>query len=115
MSEPIAAERKRISLPAVLGGAAILAALAAAGIAFHGELLPEPIMEVLGYVFSAFLLDGAVTALKIAALAMIGGLAFGLCLALMRLSSFAPLRGAAWFYIWFMRGTPLTPPTRVPL
>jgi polar amino acid transport system permease protein len=107
MSEPIAAERKRISLPAALGGVAVLAALVAAGIGFHAETLPEPIMEVLGYVFSAFLLDGAVTALKIAALAMIGGLVLGLGLALIRLSPLAPLRGAGWFYIWFMRGTPL--------
>ena len=107
MSEPIVAERKRISLPAALGGVAVLAALVAAGIGFHAEVLPEPIMEMLGYVFSAFLLDGAVTALKIAALAMIGGLVLGLGLALMRLSPLAPLRGAGWFYIWFMRGTPL--------
>jgi polar amino acid transport system permease protein len=107
MSEPIAVERKRVSLPAALGGIAVLAALVAAGVGFHAELLPQPVMEVLGYVFSAFLLDGAVTALKIAALAMIGGLVLGLCLALIRLSPFAPVRGAGWFYIWFMRGTPL--------
>jgi polar amino acid transport system permease protein len=31
----------------------------------------------------------------------------GLGLALMRLSRLSPVRGAAWFYIWFMRGTPL--------
>ena len=31
----------------------------------------------------------------------------GLVIALMRLSSFPPVRGAAWFYIWFVRGTPI--------
>src|ERR1700743_3622436 len=110
MSQPIAVERKRITLPAALGGVAVLAALVAAGIGFHAALLPEPIMEVLGYVFSAFLLHGAVSALKIAALAMIGGLVLGLGLAVIRLSPLAPLRGAGWFYIWFMRGTPLILP-----
>jgi polar amino acid transport system permease protein len=107
MSGPIAVERKRVSLPAVLSGIVVMAALVAAGIGFHAKVLPEPIMEVLGYAFSAFLLDGAVTALKIAALAMIGGIVLGLGLALIRLSPFAPLRAAGWFYIWFMRGTPL--------
>ena len=47
------------------------------------------------------------TAIEIAALAMIGGTLLGLGLALMRLSTLRPLRGAAWCYIWFMRGTPL--------
>ncbi|HVX75518.1 MAG TPA: amino acid ABC transporter permease/ATP-binding protein [Bradyrhizobium sp.] len=107
MSETATVERKLVSGPAALGGLAVLAALVAAGFGFHAGLFPEPVMEVLTYVFSSFLLDGAVTALKIAALAMIGGLVLGLGLALMRLSAVAPLRGAGWLYIWFMRGTPL--------
>jgi polar amino acid transport system permease protein len=107
MSEPIAVARKPVSSLAVWGGVAVLVALAAGGIGFHAELLPEPVMEVLTYVFSSFLLDGAVTALKVAALALIGGLVLGLGLALMRLSPIAAVRGAGWLYIWFMRGTPL--------
>ncbi len=47
------------------------------------------------------------TAIEIAALAMIGGVVIGLLLALMRLSALRPVRGAAWCYIWFMRGTPV--------
>ena len=43
----------------------------------------------------------------IAALAMVLGLLLGLVLALSRLSRHAAVRGAAWFYIWFVRGTPL--------
>ena len=54
--------------------------------------LPEPAMDMLSYVFSSFLLDGAVTALKISAFAMIGGVLLGLMLALMRLSTLAPVR-----------------------
>ena len=58
------------------------------------------------FVTEPFLWQGAVETVEISALAMIGGLAFGLVLALMRLSRFAPFRAVAWTYIWFMRGTP---------
>ena len=62
--------------------------------------------ELLGYVVEPFLLQGAWLAIQIAALAMVGGIVLGLALALMRLSPIAPVRGAAWVYIWFVRGTP---------
>ena len=62
--------------------------------------------EIPGYVFSPFLLDGAVLAIKISALAMTLGMMLGLMLALMRLSSFAPIQGLSWLYVWFVRGTP---------
>ena len=63
--------------------------------------------EVYSYVASPFLLEGALLAVEISALAMVGGLALGLTLAIGRLSRVRALRGLAWFYIWFMRGTPL--------
>jgi polar amino acid transport system permease protein len=66
----------------------------------------SPIKEMLGYVASPFLLQGAWLAIEIAALAMVGGMIMGLGLALMRISRLAPLRAIAWFYIWFVRGTP---------
>ena len=44
--------------------------------------------------------------MQISALAMVGGVFLGLGLALMRLSPHAPIRAAAWIYIWFVRGTP---------
>ena len=50
---------------------------------------------------------GALVALEIAALAMVGALVIGLVLALMRESKAAPLRWVSGFYIWLMRGTPL--------
>ncbi len=62
--------------------------------------------ELLGYVVLPFLLEGALLAVQISALAMVGGVFLGLGLALMRLSSHAPIRAAAWIYIWFVRGTP---------
>src|ERR1700728_3784437 len=64
-------------------------------------------MMFLTYIVSPFLLRGALFALKIAALAMVLGLFLGLVLALARLSRHAAVRGAAWFYIWFVRGTTL--------
>jgi polar amino acid transport system permease protein len=64
-------------------------------------------MSFLTYMVSPFLLRGALLAVEIAALAMVLGLVLGLGLALSRLSRHAAIRGAAWFYIWFVRGTPL--------
>src|SRR5580692_4951751 len=66
----------------------------------------SPIAEMLGYVASPFLLQGAWLAIEIAALAMAGGMIMGLGLALLRISRWAPLRAIAWSYIWFVRGTP---------
>jgi polar amino acid transport system permease protein len=64
-------------------------------------------LEFLGYLVSPFLLSGALLSLQIAAVSLLGGLAFGLALALMRLSRFRPVSAVAWIYIWFIRGTPL--------
>jgi polar amino acid transport system permease protein len=63
--------------------------------------------NLLSYVVSPFLLQGALLAVEIAAVSMVCGLVLGLGLALMRLSPHAALRGPAWCYIWFVRGTPL--------
>jgi polar amino acid transport system permease protein len=38
---------------------------------------------------------------------MAGGLVLGLLIALMRLSSYRVLAGAAWLYVWLLRGTPV--------
>ncbi len=63
--------------------------------------------DVLSYVAHPFLLKGALLALEISCLAMLGGLSLGLGLAVLRLSRQRILRGVAWTYIWFIRGTPL--------
>src|SRR5260370_23959497 len=63
--------------------------------------------DFLSYVVSSFLLRGALLAIEISVLAMAFGLALGLGLALMPLSRHAAVRGPAWCYIWFVRGTPL--------
>jgi polar amino acid transport system permease protein len=59
------------------------------------------------YVSDGYLLEGLWIAIEIAVLSMIGALAFGFALAMMRLSSLPPLRWLAGTYIWFVRGTPL--------
>jgi polar amino acid transport system permease protein len=62
---------------------------------------------VLSYLTSPFLLQGALLAIEISLVSLILGLLLGLMLALMRLAPFSIVRGAAWVYIWFVRGTPL--------
>ncbi len=51
--------------------------------------------NVLGYLVSPFLLQGALLTLELSVVAMAFGLLLGLGLALLRLSRHAPLRGAA--------------------
>ena len=75
--------------------------------ATRSTLTATAIRETIDYLFDPFLAKGALLAIEIAALAMAGGAILGLILALMRLSPVGPIRGAAWFYIWFMRGTPI--------
>jgi polar amino acid transport system permease protein len=63
--------------------------------------------DVATYTTSGFLWAGAWLALEITAAAMSLGLLLGLGLALMRLSRNGVVRGAAGFYIFITRGTPL--------
>jgi polar amino acid transport system permease protein len=84
--------------------AATLDELASGGGALREE--PSWFFAILYYATLPFLLQGALIAIEISALAMVGGLVLGLGLALMRLSTFAPVRIIAWIYIWFVRGTP---------
>jgi polar amino acid transport system permease protein len=76
-------------------------------VATNSHLTLDGIEEMVGYLGDPFLLKGALVALEIASVAMLGGTALGLLLALLRLSRFKVVSGAAWTYIWFVRGTPL--------
>ncbi len=107
MIDATPADKRAVPRHLVLAGAIASIVLIAVILGWRAAWLPEPMMDVLSFVFSSFLLDGAITAVKIAALAMIGGSVLGLMLALMRLSALAALRDAAWLYIWFIRGTPV--------
>ncbi len=86
-------------------GAAGLTVCSANGTCAEG--LFDPVREMLSYSFSSFLLRGALTAIEIAAVALVCGTVLGLIIALMRLSSFALVRVLAWLYIGFLRGTPV--------
>ncbi|HSK54392.1 MAG TPA: amino acid ABC transporter permease [Jiangellales bacterium] len=57
--------------------------------------------------FSPPVLRGVVTTLWLTAVAMLMGVVLGVILAVMRLSPNPVLTGAAWFYIWLFRGTPV--------
>lgn len=59
------------------------------------------------YLFSPFLITGALTTLWLTAASAILGLALGFVVTFARRSHFAPLRAAAAFYVWLFRGTPL--------
>jgi len=75
-------------------------------IASTSHLSLDAIGEMLRYTVDPFLLSGALIALEIAVASMVAGILLGLGLALLRLSRIRALSGAAWTYIWFVRGTP---------
>jgi len=59
------------------------------------------------YLTLGFLLEGLWLTLRVFAASMVGGLALGLLVALMRLSPYRVLSVTAWLYIWLLRGTPV--------
>jgi polar amino acid transport system permease protein len=56
--------------------------------------------------FSQPVLTGAKNTLILTALSMLGGITFGIVLAVMRLSPNPVLSGGAWVYVWFFRAVP---------
>jgi len=59
------------------------------------------------YLFSPQILKGVWLTVWVTIAAMIIGVALGIVLAVMRLSVNPILKGVAWIYIWFFRGTPV--------
>lgn len=57
--------------------------------------------------FTPPVLRGVVTTLWLTVAAMLIGVLLGVALAVMRLSPNPVLSGAAWFYVWVFRGTPV--------
>ncbi len=60
-----------------------------------------------GYLTNPFLLHGAITTLWLTVASLSAGLVLGIVIALMRLSGNRVASGAAAFYCWIFRGTPL--------
>jgi polar amino acid transport system permease protein len=59
------------------------------------------------YQFASAILDGLRITVVLTLLSGVLGLALGILVGLMRLSSSHVLRVGSWFYVWLMRGTPL--------
>ncbi|MDG6109569.1 amino acid ABC transporter permease [Dactylosporangium aurantiacum] len=88
-------------------GAAVLVVIA---VLFFRALLDSPNLEpaTIGeYLFKDYVLRGVGVTLLLTAVAMVLGTAGAIVLAVLRLSANPVLRGGAWAFIWFFRGTPL--------
>jgi polar amino acid transport system permease protein len=86
---------------------AVIAVLAA--MLIH-MLLTNPNLEwstVRKYLFSHIILRGVWMTIKLTILSMAIGIVLGIVAAVMRLSANPVVRGVAWLYVWFFRGTPL--------
>lgn len=59
------------------------------------------------YFLSSQVLKGLGVTVALTVIAMAGGIAIGVVLAIMRLSPNPIVTGSAWLYIWFFRGTPV--------
>ncbi len=87
-------------------GLALLTFALSPTFAFAEGASAPPLSDVAHYVMSSFLWGGALVAVEITVSSMTLGVVLGFGLALMRQSRLAPVRSLAWFYTWFVRGTP---------
>jgi len=82
--------------------------LIAAGVVSSFVTNPNYQWGVVGeYLFDPRILSGLGNTLLLTAIGMVLALVLGLVLAVMRLSASGLLSGAAGFYVWFFRGTPV--------
>lgn len=80
------------------------------GLAIVDSMVTNPRFQwdiVFRYFTSEAILKGAGLTVLLTLIAMVGGVSLGTVLAVMRLSSNPVLRGSAWVYVAFFRGTPL--------
>jgi len=86
------------------------AAVLILGLALLYSFITNPRFEwgVVGeYFFSTRVLHGLWLTIELTVISMLIGIALGVLLAVMRLSLNPMIAGAAWFYIWLFRGTPV--------
>ncbi|MFR0358185.1 amino acid ABC transporter permease [Streptomyces sediminimaris] len=88
-----------------VAGALVIAIVVLIGIAFSNANINYGVIP--DYLFDPGIVSGAWTTLYISVLAMLLGVALGIVLAVMRLSSNPVTSTVSWFYIWFFRGTPV--------
>jgi polar amino acid transport system permease protein len=88
--------------------AAVLILVVAVGIANDFATNPRYEWAVVGEWFaSPRILAGLANTFVLTLLSMLMGIALGVVMAVMRLSTNPILSGAAWGYVWFFRGTPV--------
>lgn len=86
------------------------AAVLILGLALLYSFITNPRFEwgVVGeYFFSTRVLHGLWLTIELTVISMLIGIILGVLLAVMRLSVNPVIAGAAWFYIWLFRGTPV--------
>jgi len=107
-TRPSIHETRPIALPNFgrwLGGAALaLFVLMFLRVLVTNENLQWPVVG--RYLFSPEILAGLGMTIWLTVVAMVLGLAIGMVLAIMRLSSSRVFRSASWGWIWFFRGVP---------
>ena len=102
-------EKKRIRPPRTRDYAAWVVAVAIVAGLLYALVSNENFQwdVVLRYFTAASILDGVGITLMLTAVSMVLGTVLGLVLAVMRMSSQAPISGLARLYITFFRGTPV--------
>ncbi|MFE3633796.1 amino acid ABC transporter permease [Streptomyces sp. NPDC059168] len=88
-----------------VAGVAVIAILVLIGVAFSNANINYSIIP--DYLTDGTILSGVWHTLYISVLAMVLGLALGIILAVMRMSSNPVTSSVAWAYIWLFRGTPV--------
>lgn len=59
------------------------------------------------YLFNSFILEGLLRTIELTAISMAIAIVIGVLVAIMRLSSNPVLSSVSWFYVWFLRATPV--------
>jgi polar amino acid transport system permease protein len=103
-SLPAAAKRQRPGQIIALVAVVIIVATVAYSVGSNERFQWEVVAD---YFTSRSVIDGLLVTLRLTVLAMIVGVAGGLVLAVMRMSSNRLLQGIATAYLWLFRGTPL--------
>jgi polar amino acid transport system permease protein len=90
----------------LIAAAVLVVAIAWIGIAV-GTQQRIDLAAIPRYLFHPVIMTGLLRTLEITALSMLIGLVLGFASAVARVSPNRVLRGIAWFYVWFFRGTPV--------
>ncbi len=82
----------------------VLLAMVVHGLVTNGQFQWDVVRQ---YLTADVILHGLLTTIELTAISMAVGIALGIVIAVMRLSSNPILSGASWVYVWIFRGTPV--------